>query len=1073
MKGVSICLSAYKVKDYIEECLDSISKQTYFEKTNNYEILLGIDGCEETLAKVNEIKHKYTHLRIFMMNHNVGTYIVANTIMSLAKYDILIRFDTDDIMRPEMVEEIVNNFHGCDVITYNYQNFGNLTTSGYACGSHALTKDVFIEYGGYQAWRCAADYDFLTRMQGVKKEKHIKLTYLRRVHENSLEFSKETDMNSKLREEYHNYIKNETKKHRKIKCVTSEYKELSSNISIGKIYNNEKGVISLTSWKKRINSVHLTIENLLEKCPNYHIVLVLSEEEFQNREKDLPKELLSLLDRIEILWVYKNYKAFKKILFTMDKYRDVPIISADDDCIYFNNYADTLYNTWKANMNYNHIFPRHKKMVTGCGACSLYSPYCFRNAKDLLTDEIINTIEDDMFYQYLVDRLSLKQMYLVDKWPFKQANSSNPLNKEYTLIKSPATRKIENYKIYDNIDLSLLINYTPNVNVNITTYPKRDMYLYDMLKNLKQQTVKPTNIILWLAREEYDENHLPSSILKCVNEKLLTSISFCEKNIYCHKRYETMKYNYADYNIFLDDDTIYESTFLEELIKKCKSTNNITCYYSFVNDFVGTKRLQYTIKKTTDKRKIALQGCTICWPPKSFPRESFIYEKERDIICPKCDETWLMSFLIKNNITIDYIGDFLAWRVNKDFKGTDDSALWKTMSSKTNDIEYRVQCFATVSKFLNIENKVLELWPKFDLEKCCNNRLLNAAIKIKQNEKHIPVVANCLLCAIVKNENLYIEEWVKHYQSLGVNKIVIYDNDNDKAEYVENVPYIKQLIDSRYIDVYHIPDKVVWQKEAYTECYQKYNKDYDWLMFFDVDEYLILENSISINEELAKPQFVNYDMIHVNWKIYDDNNIIYCNNDYSIVKRFTHPCEKNQRINKEIKSIIRGGLTGVKFTMNPHTVTSKIFNCCDPVGNKISSVQQYNLKICHREMWLNHYICKTAEEFIKIKLKRMGGSTKHDVGIRYNVEFFFTYNDKTPEKIEYIKNEIVNNFNQEDSQKILKSKIFRKRKPVINTENLQNIQTKENTTIKVINKPTVIKTLEPYKLPIKSIIRRY
>ena len=38
---------------------------------------------------------------------------------------------------------------------------------------------------------------------------------------------------------------------------------------------------------------------------------------------------------------------------------------------------------------------------------------------------------------------------------------------------------------------------------------------------------------------------------------------------------------------------------------------------------------------------------------------------------------------------------------------------------------------------------------------------------------------------------------------------------------------------------------------------------------------------------------------------------------------------------------------------------------------------------------------------------------------------------------------------------------------------LPPIQTKENTTIKVINKPTVVKTLEPYKLPIKSIIRRY
>ena len=32
-------------------------------------------------------------------------------------------------------------------------------------------------------------------------------------------------------------------------------------------------------------------------------------------------ELLSILSsRFEILWVYKNYKAFKKVLFTMEKY---------------------------------------------------------------------------------------------------------------------------------------------------------------------------------------------------------------------------------------------------------------------------------------------------------------------------------------------------------------------------------------------------------------------------------------------------------------------------------------------------------------------------------------------------------------------------------------------------------------------------------------------------------------------------------------------------------------------------------------------------------------------------------
>ena len=118
-----------------------------------------------------------------------------------------------------------------------------------------------------------------------------------------------------------------------------------------KIYNGEKAIISLTSWKARINTVGKTLYSLLKMCPGFHIVLVLSEEEFPKKEEELPEELMLFVDNdlIEILWVYKNYKAFKKVLFTMDKYRDVPVISADDDCIYIINYAQELYDIWLNN----------------------------------------------------------------------------------------------------------------------------------------------------------------------------------------------------------------------------------------------------------------------------------------------------------------------------------------------------------------------------------------------------------------------------------------------------------------------------------------------------------------------------------------------------------------------------------------------------------------------------------------------------------------------------------------------------------------------------------------------------
>ena len=40
------------------------------------------------------------------------------------------------------------------------------------------------------------------------------------------------------------------------------------------------------------------------------------------------------------------------------------------------------------------------------------------------------------------------------------------------------------------------------------------------------------------------------------------------------------------------------------------------------------------------------------------------------------------------------------------------------------------------------------------------------------------------VCAIAKNEHKYINEWVKHYLSINVDHIYIFDNDNVNAKYI-------------------------------------------------------------------------------------------------------------------------------------------------------------------------------------------------------------------------------------------------------------------------------------------------
>ena len=186
--------------------------------------------------------------------------------------------------------------------------------------------------------------------------------------------------------------------------------------SFGKKYNGEKAIISLTSWKARINTVSKTLFSLLKQCPGFHIVLVLSEEEFPKMMDELPDNLKLFVDNelIEVLWVYKNYKSFKKVLFTMDKYRDVPVISADDDCIYRFNYAQKLYDVWVKNKNCiitvesDHSRDRAKRFIWTRGPATLFRPYCFLDYGIKCIPELNRCINDDAYLCALKDKLKIK-----------------------------------------------------------------------------------------------------------------------------------------------------------------------------------------------------------------------------------------------------------------------------------------------------------------------------------------------------------------------------------------------------------------------------------------------------------------------------------------------------------------------------------------------------------------------------------------------------------------------------------------------------------------------------------------
>lgn len=208
--------------------------------------------------------------------------------------------------------------------------------------------------------------------------------------------------------------------------------------SSGKKYQSEKAIISLTSWKARINTVSKTLFSLIQQCPGFHIVLVLSEEEFPQKEAELPENLMLFVKNnlIELLWVYKNYKSLKKWIFTADKYRDVPIISADDDCIYTCNYAQELYQEYIKHPNCIITESEWDLKYRISGPSTLYYPYCFGKDFDITT--ALNNVNynnylyvDDAFIEYLRGKYNDSKIINIRKKCFVFHDEIKPLHDIY------------------------------------------------------------------------------------------------------------------------------------------------------------------------------------------------------------------------------------------------------------------------------------------------------------------------------------------------------------------------------------------------------------------------------------------------------------------------------------------------------------------------------------------------------------------------------------------------------------------------------------------------------------------
>jgi len=253
----------------------------------------------------------------------------------------------------------------------------------------------------------------------------------------------------------------------------------------------------------------------------------------------------------------------------------------------------------------------------------------------------------------------------------------------------------------------------------------------------------------------------------------------------------------------------------------------------------------------------------------------------------------------------------------------------------------------------------------------------------------------CIIC-ISKNEDNYINEWINYHLNLGFDNIIICNNDNEYKEI-----NIDKVINLNYSKVNPI------QVKAYTNTFNKYKDKYDWILFIDCDEFVVLEDKYkNIKDFLSDLIFKNADIIRLHWKIFSGgSNIDVIDNNYEVMNRFTEHFPMWQEIYG--KSFIRTAASNYdKGSIYGHGYFSDdSLNVVNALGEKCLNEWAIVDKIpIHKNAWINHYPTKTIGEYIRQKYFRGGPNFN---GLKYHtLKYFFMYNkyDKNIEKygIEYI-----------------------------------------------------------------------
>ncbi len=230
--------------------------------------------------------------------------------------------------------------------------------------------------------------------------------------------------------------------------------------------------------------------------------------------------------------------------------------------------------------------------------------------------------------------------------------------------------------------------------ISLTSFPKRIDTLWLTIETLFRQSVKPDEIILWLAESQFNGmSSLPNSLLR-MQERGLT-IRFCD-DLRSHKKYYfVLKEHPKDLVILADDDMFYPHDTIKKLLQLHEQyPKDICCITAQViePEFTAAPSLwrnpridEHYWQHSNQLQTFTGSGTLI--PPDALAGEVF----DKDVfqsICPYADDLWITYMAYKKGTKISTLKRWRAFPIS--IYGTAaDSLYYINAEQNQNDVQWQ------------------------------------------------------------------------------------------------------------------------------------------------------------------------------------------------------------------------------------------------------------------------------------------------------------------------------------------------------------------------------------------------